>query len=434
VRLPTLCLILGLAGLWAVSRISVSIAAQGAGMFHGSSEDPAIAYSTAPLDNLVVDVNKKLQDGTVQFSFDRVSGYLRPALEALELHSDTQLLVFSPTSLQRLAISARNPRALFFNDRVMLGWVRGGNMIEVAAHDASAGIVFYTLEQTPDVKGPPQFRRRFECLGCHMAGDTLGVPGLFMFSTTRPSQTDPSGLPSPTDQNTPFRRRFGGWFVTGSTGANPHMGNDTAALAGRATRELTSVEGLFDSSGYRALSSDIAALLVLSHQTRMTNLLTRASWEARVVDPTRHPPFVATPEQNALIAAMMSGIANEVVDYMLFIDEAKLTDRVQGSSGFSARFSAIGPFDRKRRSLHELDLTRRLMKYPCSYLIYSPAFDALPAAAKDPIYKRLWQVLSGEEQNARYRSALPLADRQAIVEILRDTKMDLPLYFQPVTR
>jgi hypothetical protein len=74
------------------------------------------------------------------------------------------------------------------------------------------------------------------------------------------------------------------------------------------------------------------------------------------------------------------------------------------------------------------------MKYPCSYLIYSPAFDALPPLAKAPIYRRMWDVLSGQEQAPQYRSALSLADRQSIVEILRDTKKDLPPYFQSVTR
>ncbi len=131
---------------------------------------------------------------------------------------------------------------------------------------------------------------------------------------------------------------------------------------------------------------------------------------------------------------MMVGIASEVVDYLLFIDETKLTGRVRGGSGFAERFSSIGPRDRKGRSLYELDLNRRLMKYPCSYLIYSPAFDALPPGAKDPIYRRLWQVLSGQERAERYRSALSLADRQSIVEILRDTKKDLPSYFQNVIR
>jgi hypothetical protein len=81
----------------------------------------------------------------------------------------------------------------------------------------------------------------------------------------------------------------------------------------------------------------------------------------------------------------------------------------------------------------ELDLKRRLMKYPCSYLIYSPAFDALPPLAKAPIYKRMWHVLSGEAREARYRS-LSRADRQAVVEILKDTKPDLPVYFTAVTK
>jgi hypothetical protein len=166
----------------------------------------------------------------------------------------------------------------------------------------------------------------------------------------------------------------------------------------------------------------------------MANLLTRASWQARAADPLLHPPFTATPGEEERITAMMSGVAGEVVDYLLFIDEARLTDRVRGASGFAERFSSIGPRDHKGRSLHDLDLNRRLMTYPCSYLIYSPAFDALPARAKDPIYRRMWQVLSGEEQGERYRSALSLADRQAIVEILRDTKKDLPAYFQAVTR
>ena len=138
----------------------------------------------------------------------------------------------------------------------------------------------------------------------------------------------------------------------------------------------------------------------------MTNLLTRASWEARAADPSLHPPYTSSPEEAARIAVMMGGVADEIVDYLLFIDETKLTDGVRGGSGFAQRFSTLGPRDRKGRSLYELDLNRRLMKYPFSYLIYSPAFDALPAAAKEPIYRRLWQILSGQERDARYRSAL----------------------------
>ena len=265
---------------------------------------------------------------------------MRSALDALQIPVDSQLLVFSRTSLQGKRISEQNPRALFFNDRVALGWVRDGDVIEVAAHDESAGVVFYTLDQRADTTtGPPQFKRAFVCLGCHVTVDTLGVPGLLMFSTTRPEPSQFSGVPRPIDQGDPLRQRFGGWFVTGSTGAAPHMGNDVAALDGRASRELASVEGLFDADGYRALSSDVVAHLVLTHQAGMTNLLTRAGWEARAADPSLHPPFTSTAEQDAAVAGVMSGVAREVVDYLLFIDEAKLTDRVRGGSGFAERFS-----------------------------------------------------------------------------------------------
>jgi hypothetical protein len=409
--------------------------AQRAGSFMGSSDDPAIKYSTASLNNAVVDLNKKLQDGTVQFAYDERSGFLKSALDALQIPVDSQLLVFSRASLQCRRIGEQNPRALFFNERVALGWVRGGDVLEVAATDASAGVVFYKLEQSADTSaGPPQFKRAFECLGCHVTGNTLGVPGLLMFSTTRPEPTQYSGLPRPIDQSDPLKQRFGGWFVTGTTGSMPHMGNDAAAMDGRPTRELSSVEGLFDTAGYRTLSSDVVAHLVLTHQTGMTNLITRAGWEARAGDPSLHPSVASAPGQEARVAAVMNGVASEVVDYLLFVDEAKLTDRIRGGSGFAERFAAAGPRDRKGRSLYEFDLNQRLMKYPCSYLIYSVEFDALPPLAKDPIYQRLWDVLSGQEQDPRYRSALSLADRRAIVEILRDTKKDLPAYFQNVTR
>jgi hypothetical protein len=417
-----------ISGTWA------SVDAQRAGTFMGSSEDPAIAYTTARLNNSVADVNRRLQDGTVQFTFDSRSGFLRSALDALQIPVDSQMLVFSRTSLQGKRIGEQNPRALFFNDRVALGWVRGGDVLEVAAHDETAGVVFYTLEQRADAGGAPQFQRAFICLGCHMAGNTLGVPGLLMFSTTRAQPNQFSGIPRHIDHSDPIARRFGGWFVTGSTGSVQNMGNEAAALDARPSHELSSVEGLFDAGGYPALSSDVVAQVVLTHQAGMTNLLTRAAWEARAADPSLHAPFTSTPEQQASIAAVMNGVASEVVDYLLFVDEAKLTDRVRGASGFAERFSSGGPRDRKGRSLYELDLTRRLMKYPCSYLIYSPAFDALPALAKAPVYRRLWDVLSGEEKDPRYRSALSLADRQSIVEILRDTKKDLPPYFQGAIR
>jgi hypothetical protein len=127
----------------------------------------------------------------------------------------------------------------------------------------------------------------------------------------------------------------------------------------------------------------------------------------------------------------MRDITAEFVDYLLFVDEMRLPAGIQSGSGFVAKFSAEGARDSNGRSLHQLDLNRRLMRYPCSYLIYSAAFDALPPIARDAIYGRMWEVLSGREKARRYTAALTLADRRAIVEILRDTKKGLPEYFDP---
>jgi hypothetical protein len=145
----------------------------------------------------------------------------------------------------------------------------------------------------------------------------------------------------------------------------------------------------------------------------MLNLITRVGWEARVGADAGRP---------------LERAAAEFVDYMLFVDEAPLPGPIAGTSSFASTFGAAGPRDRHRRSLRDLDLGKRLLRYPCSYLIYSESFDALPATAKAAIYERLWEVLSGRDAAPRY-NVLSSADRTAIVEILRDTKKDLPTYW-----
>ncbi len=426
----TACLGLAAAVAWAAAISPRLVSAQRGGMFLGSPDDPAIAYATAPVSNVVDDLNRRLLDGSARLTFDGRAGYLAAVLDALALPVDSQLLLFSKGSLQARSINPANPRALFFNDRVALGWVRDGDVLEVAAHDARAGVVYYTLEQRPTER--PVFKREFRCLGCHVTGDTLGVPGLLMFSSTPDGADDRHVQVDATDQRSPMARSFGGWFVTASRDPGSHLGNRVPALDGRPRGGLASVAGLFDPDGYRAATSDIAALLTFAHQTHMTNLLTRASWDARAVDPALHPAAAATTSPDA-VAAFMRVIAAEVVDYLLFVDEAPLPAPARGGSGFAERMSARGPRDRRGRSLYELDLTRRLLKYPCSYLVYSPAFDALPPLVKAPIYERLWQVLSGAAGDPRY-DRLSLPDRQAVIAILQDTKPDLPAYFTTTVR
>ena len=111
--------------------------------------------------------------------------------------------------------------------------------------------------------------------------------------------------------------------------------------------------------------------------------------------------------------------------YLLFANEAPLEDGVDGGSGFAEEFAAKGPRDARGRSLREFDLRKRIFKYPCSYLIYSEAFDAIPGPAKDYIYRRLFEVLSGREQGPEFAS-ISGEDRKAILEILVATKAGVP--------
>jgi hypothetical protein len=190
--------------------------AQRAGTFLGSTDDPAIKYATAPVNNLVADVNRQLQAGALRSRSKarRISAVgARGAADPRRFAAAGLLTGESAGQTDQRTES----RAVFFNDRVALGWVRGGDLLEVAAHDERRGVVFYTLDQRAEAPDPPQFKRAFICLGCHMAGDTLGVPGFLMFSTTRPNPRRDSACPF-VDQTDSLERRFGGWFVTGSTG------------------------------------------------------------------------------------------------------------------------------------------------------------------------------------------------------------------------
>jgi hypothetical protein len=246
----------------------------------------------------------------------------------------------------------------------------------------------------------------------------LGVPGPTVL-TTFPRKTDRDYADGHSvDHRTDIAERWGGWYVTGRRAPPRHMGNlplfTSAPIPETATARL-SVDGAFDLTGYPTPYSDLIALMVFEHQTRTMNLITRAGWEFRVGAVRKGDPSVsATRVRNAV---------NDLVDYMLFVDEAPLPGRIEGSSGFAERFSAMGPRDAKGRSLRELQLDTRLMRYPLSYMIYSPAFDALPGDVRDAAYRRLREVLSGSDRDPKFAHLTPPV-RHTIVEILKDTKAD----------
>lgn len=413
-------LLAGLAGLMAAAALDFE------GLFSAGRDNPAIGYAVRPARNAITGLNQKLRAGAVRLAYDERSGYVAAVLEALDVPVQSQMVVFSKTSLMQQMISPQHPRSIFFNDSVAVGWVPGEPFVEVAAEDREQGVIFYTLDQKPPA-GPyvldapsPLFTRRNDCLTCHESYSSLGVPGMLVRSVFpaadgRAVRTLGDFI---SDHRSPFRERWGGWYVTGKTGGLVHMGNQTFTETGDGDpvlkpAALDSRQGRLDTGAYLSPYSDIVALLVFEHQMHMVNLLTRMGWEVRAA------------ESPAALATVLRDGAAEIADYMLFVDEAPLPGRIEGTSGFAQWFSRQGPHDSQGRSLRQLDLDRRLLRYPCSYMIYSAAFDALPPAARDAIYRRMSTVLTGEEKAPKYARLAP-ADRQAILDILHQTKKDFP--------
>lgn len=404
-------------------------------------EAPPINYNSAPLTDRVSRLQEQVARGDVKLKFDEKNGYLRSVLEHLDVPISSQMLVFSKTSFQLRRIMPNRPRAVYFNDNVYVGWVQHGDVVELSSADPQLGAIFYTLRQK-ETDSPRFVRDRGQCLTCHASSRTAGVPGHLVRSVYAGRSGQPyfgSGTFT-TDHRSPFKQRWGGWYVSGTHGSHRHMGNVTVTDAKQPEQldtergaNLADLVQLFDVSPYLSAESDIVALMVLEHQTQMQNLITRAGFETRaalhydkVMNRAMDRPL---DHRSDSTIRRITAVTNKLVDYMLFVDEFRLQDSVRGTSRFAEEFTARGPFDAGGRSLRELDLKHRLMKYPCSYLIYSEPFDHLPAPAKECVYRRLFDVLSGSEQEGRF-SHLTGADRKAILEILLETKSDLPEYWQ----
>lgn len=386
----------------------------------------AIAYHTGPFEDPVALLAQAVASGAATLDYDEQFGYLPSLLDRLDIRVDSQTLVFSKTSLQAPLISPRTPRSIYFSDAVAVGFVQGSAVIELAAFDPRRGTVFYTLDTARADR--PRFARPSHCLRCHQAAATLGVPGPYVGSVS----TSASGRPDfrlgtvVTDHRTPFEERWGGWYVTGTHGDQQHRGNvrgrdpaTPAGLVAAANHNLTTLIRFVDPNDYLVPTSDLVALMTLEHQTHMINLFTRVGWEARIADQDGRLTRRETADRR-------NGV-NEIVRYMLFIDEAPLRDPIRGVSTFTETFPMRGPRDSRGRSLRDLDLETRLFRHPLSYMIYSDLFDGLPDPVRAAVYTRLFEVLTDDATDRFER--LSAEDRQAILEILRETKMALPEYW-----
>ncbi len=377
------------------------------------------AYKSTEASGAIAALQQRLERGETRLVHEPRHGYLLSLLGELNVSSSSQLLIASKTSPNKALISPHNPRALYYNDRVSVAYVPSAELIELAAADPRLGVVFYTLDQKESAK--PRLVRDNRCLECHASSKTLDVPGLLVRSFLTKDDGDVDVLSGiMVTHRTPLAERWGGYYVTGHHGAQTHRGNLFGAQAiahhekdPTFNANITDLKPFLDVSKYPDSGSDLVALMVLEHQAHMQTLLTRLAYDANNAIQSSKSLRPAYPAVEAALK------------YLLFLDEAKLTAPVSGTSDFTHWFEQQVPRDKQGRSLRQFDLQTRLFKFPCSFMIYSTAFEALPAAARKHFYRRLWEILSGEDTLPDYQS-LSAAARRAVLEILLDTKSDLP--------
>ncbi|WP_299462500.1 hypothetical protein [uncultured Gimesia sp.] len=385
-------------------------------------EEAPINYSNASPQNVITRLQRELDADGKTWKFGDDSGYLLPLLKDLKIPVSSQMLPFSKTSLQRHLIGPERPRALYFNDDAYVGYVQDG-LLELMVSDEKLGLVFYTLEQSST---RPQFQRQVaRCMTCHASTRTKNIPGLLVRSLF----VDPEGLPVlsagsyRTDHSSPLSRRWGGWYVTGTHGKTAHMGNFHLPASKRPKQPVENITGsnvtdlskLINVGSYISPHSDIVALLVFEHQIDAHNFMIRTSyaWQIDV-----HRGAELQPE------AVWKQEAELLVKHLLFEGEAALEFPIQGTSEFADEFTRRGPFDSEGRSLRQFDLQKRLFAYPCSYMLYSAAFQFLPKTVRAHVYGRLREVLKG---TGKLKADVHLSDtdRQNLLTLLPATVPEL---------
>ncbi len=394
------------------------------GSTHQLPYDDELHYGTKTPNDPIARLQAKIDAGEIHLVWDEKFGYLPSLLDNLHVSKSSQMLVFSKTSLQRSFINPQNPRSLYYNDDVYIGYIPGAPRMEISDVDPKLGGVFYTLDQEKTAK--PQFARDSDCLRCHAAARSMGVPGhiLRSIATDERGELDSQSETESVDQCTPLAERWAGWYVTGRHGDQTHRGNligsvdfERAAKEPNFAGNLLDLSRFFDTSKYVSKGSDICALMILEHQTHMHNYIARLNDETQLMMQTYGHIRYLHHQVDAFLR------------YLLFTEEVPLTAPVAGNSDFVRDFTAQGPCDSKGRSLRDLDLKTRMFKYPCSFLIYTDAFDQLPTVMHDHLLQRLYDILTGKDQDPQFAKIKP-EDRHAVLEILRETKPNLPDYWK----
>jgi hypothetical protein len=399
-------------------------------------EEPPISYSATQPDDRATALNAAFRARADEIRSLPAKKRLKWLLDELGIPVESQLLVFSKTSLQRDLINPEVPRVLYFSDEAYVGWSVTGSF-EVSVFDAKLGTTFYVFDQHAP-KTEPLLERSGDCLLCHARHEhtpSLRTRSVFPDANGEPLSGSGGANIAP---STPLAERWGGWYVTGTKAPFRHRANLTGRKAedfegpdALPTRNLASLEGVVDTRRYLLRTSDVIPMLMHDHQVHVHNVLSTANQDARIAL-HRWPAMRAilglpkdAPPQGSCVVVFDSQ-AEKILDALLCRDEAAWPAEGFRSDGvFAAAYAKTRKPDAKGRSLRDLDLRTRLFRYRCSPLIYSQSFVNLPKELRDTVLLRLSSGLRAFPPSPAF-GHLADDERVAIHEILTATLPNLP--------
>ncbi len=399
-------------------------------------EEPPINYSATPTNDRATAINAIFQSRAMEIRSMPAKKRLQWLLDEMGVPVESQIFVFSKTSLQRDLINPEAPRVLYFSDEAYIGWSPTG-AFEVAVFDAKLGATFYVFEPHA-TKEEPLLMRSGDCLLCHSRHEhtpSLRTRSVFPDASGEPLSGSGSSNIAP---STPLAERWGGWYVTGTEAPFEHRGNltgkkidDFEGPAALPTRNLLSLEGVVDTRRYLLKTSDVVPLLMHDHQVHVHNVLSTANQDARIAL-HRWPamreilglPANAPPQGSCLV--VFDSQAEKILDALLCRDEAAWpAGGIRGDGVFTPAYAKTRKPDTKGRSLRDLDLQTHLFRYRCSPLIYSQSFTTLPKQLADIVLLRLSSGLRAFPPSPAF-GHLADDERVAIHEILSATLPNLP--------
>ncbi|MFP6854885.1 MAG: hypothetical protein VB980_03815 [Opitutales bacterium] len=401
--------------------VALSFSAFGEPEYPGFREPPHDYQKRIPTD-VFTRIKDDLQTGKIKLDQSSEKACVESLLRSLEISPSSQLLVFSTTSLQLSRISPANPRAIYFNEDLYIGWVPGGR-IEVIGIDPEWGSITYIFD-VPQGGKPPLIQRSTRCMNCHASVEIGDAPGLLISSVVPgPGGGSLEGFrQEETGHGIAWADRFGGWHLTGKHDIKKHWGNLTGELSKAGLKKIPNQPGQhFRLQRYPVPSSDALAHLLLEHQVGFVNRFISATYRARAV------LAGAVEEINeSEVDAFLEKEASVLTRYLLFADEVKFpTGGIAGEVSLKNHFQARARRASDGLSLRDFDLKTRMFRYRCSYMIHSASFQGLPTQLMSRVFTRMNAALSLEEPLPEY-AYLPVSEKRIIRRILRDTLPLLP--------